>query len=1185
MKKIALLFLAMLLPMLASAATTTFQVGGISYETLGNDPQAVMVISGNSKYSGDVAIPATVTYNGKTYTVKSIGQWAFWECTDLKSIVLPEGLVEIDNSSFSGCTGLKAITFPSSLKIIWGPAYSNQAGAFSGCTGLRSIYFPADMKTSQLYDVSIGNASFYGCTSLKTIYIAGSETLMGMYDVFGDCTSVTDFVSCTQNPKLAYVDARSFQGFVETANLVVPDGKKTEYQESNEWYLFKHIFERSSYTKAFAVVTATQGGKVAYSSEDVAIGTQVWGITKGQSASFNITPADGHRLQKLLKDGQDVSSSVSNGKYTISNVQTDFTLEAFFVEGTEPQPQPQPTTLDKGTAKLSIEAFDIKAGETKTMLIDMLNPEDQVTMVQFDLHLPDGLSIATGDDAIDIAGRTTWKKHTLTSNTTNGITRLLLYSGTNDVIEGTSGAIISIKLIASSSFNGGDIKLENQLMTTPVLVESKPTTYTYNIKGESVNPNPNPPVGDGESYVAYNDGILTFYCDNLRNSRKGSTYRMNILYEPPLWLEHKGTITKAVFDPSFINARPITTDYWFQGCSYLKDIEGIGYLNTSDVQDMGWMFEGCTNLTSLDVSNFNTANVKYMARMFYKCSSLSSLNVSKFDTRNVTRMDEMFCYCSNLSSLDVSNFDTGNVTHMHSMFNGCSSLTSLDVSNFNTSNVTYMVGMFSDCSSLTSLDVSGFDTRNVTNMGSLFNGCSSLTRLDVSRFDTRNVTDTGLAQMFRKCSNLASLDVSNFDTRNVTSLRNLFMSCVNLTNVIFGNQFTSNESVDVGDAFYGCTKLSKVTFTGDIPASMNSKFFEGVGTANAPAKLNVPKQYEANFAAKFDGNKFYGGYFLLSNDNQGNARIEMTFQVLNAVDGIVYSNEPWVKVTWKNLGETVFEGSVWYYCRRKLEDGEWSDIYRSGGTGIPLNPGEDTYIKTGFTYPKFDDGIYKWEWGYEDENENSVSMGTTITDVRGNDRYWAIWLDGDIMTTYCDESDLDFSHVEGLKAFIATDYNAATSEVKMQRISDAAAGTGLLLVGQSGCYLAERVTSASTYSSNMLVGVLGDGKRIEPVEDGFANYIFRDGIQLFIIAGDSGYSLVSDNEAYLRIPSQEAGNTQTITPVSDDPIFNGVQYVVSDGQPFDVYSLSGTMVKKGTRSLESLPKGVYIVNGRKFVKK
>ena len=812
MKKIALLFLAMLLPMLASAATTTFQVGGISYETLENDPQAVMVISGNSKYSGDVVIPATVTYSGKTYIVKSIGQWAFWECTDLKSIVLPEGLVEIDNSSFSGCTGLKAITFPSSLKIIWGPAYSNQAGAFSGCTGLRSIYFPADMKTSQLYDVSIGNASFYGCTSLKTIYIAGSETLMGMYDVFGDCISVTDFVSCTQNPKLAYVDARSFQGFVETANLVVPDGKKTEYQESNEWYLFKHIFERSSYTKAFAVVTATQGGKVAYSSEDVAIGTQVWGITKGQSASFNITPADGHRLQKLLKDGQDVSSSVSNGKYTISNVQTDFTLEAFFVEGTEPQPQPQPTTQDKGTAKLSIEAFDIKAGETKTMLIDMLNPEDQVTMVQFDLHLPDGLSIATGDDAIDIAGRTTWKKHTLTSNTTNGITRLLLYSGTNDVIEGNSGAIISIKLVASSSFNGGDIKLENQLMTTPVLVESKPATYTYNIKGDS---------------------------------------------EPQ----------------------------------------------------------------------------------------------------------------------------------------------------------------------------------------------------------------------------------------------------------------------------------------------------------------NVP--------------------------------VEITCKVLNAMDGIVYYSTPYVKIACKNISDKDFEGKVWENFHKQLENGEWFKNWRGSGSRWPLKPGESLWRGTGYT---LEDGVYMVEWGYEEDNGNIVSIGSTIIEVKSHECYRAIWMDYEIdngiMKPFCDDDNLDFSHTEGLKAYIAIDYNASTCEVQMKQVSDAAAGTGLLLVGESGCYLAERTNSASTYSTNMLVGVLGEplghSRKIYPYDGDYTNYIYnqwyRTPIQKFILTWESGANM-DNNEAYLRIPSQAAGDTQTITPVSDDPIFDGVQYVVSEDQPFDVYSLSGTMVKKGTRSLESLPKGVYIVNGRKFVKK
>ena len=141
-------------------------------------------------------------------------------------------------------------------------------------------------------------------------------------------------------------------------------------------------------------------------------------------------------------------------------------------------------------ATLSIEDFTIVAGQTQTMLIDLNNPDTEVTLVQFDLRLPTGLSIAVEEEelAVDIAGRTTWKKHSLSTSSVNGATRFLLASQSNAVITGTSGAIISITLTAASTFNGGDIILENQLIVTPTEEATEPADYTYNIAGSSTDP-------------------------------------------------------------------------------------------------------------------------------------------------------------------------------------------------------------------------------------------------------------------------------------------------------------------------------------------------------------------------------------------------------------------------------------------------------------------------------------------------------------------------------------------------------------------------------------------------------------------------------------------------------------------------------------------------------------------------
>lgn len=503
MKKSFLMLLMALLSLTARAAYRSFQVNGIYYEQTeaADDFVSVSYVpEGGPMYKGDIVIPATVSYEGKTFPVKKIGQGAFYGCTGLTSIVLPEGLEEIGSSSFYSCTSLKGITLPTTLKFIRENLFGTTA-AFERCTGLKSIYFPPTMNSYESWTPNIHG--FNNCTGLKTIFVAGKQTGIGLYGAFEGCTSVTDFVSYIENPSSFDVDARNFEAFNQTASLVVPDGKKTAYQNARWWYTFQHIYERSSYSKAFAVLTAGIGGKLTYNNDNVWRATQVYGVQKGQAISVVITPDEGHKLLHLLKDGQDVTAQVSDGKYTVQNVQKDFTLEAVFEEGTTPSPQPQPGS--GGTAKLSIEPFSIKAGETATMLIDMTNPDDEITALDFFLQLPEGLSIVTedGEAVVDIAGRTTWKKHSLTMNINDG--HIMLYSSTNATLSGTSGAIISVKLLANSTFKGGDIRLTNQVLNTPVPVVSKPADYVYTIEVKAAE--------EFSTIVIDKHGIQT-YCDS-----------------------------------------------------------------------------------------------------------------------------------------------------------------------------------------------------------------------------------------------------------------------------------------------------------------------------------------------------------------------------------------------------------------------------------------------------------------------------------------------------------------------------------------------------------------------------------------------------------------------------------------------------------------------------------------------
>ena len=90
---------------------------------------------------------------------------------------------------------------------------------------------------------------------------------------------------------------------------------------------------------------------------------------------------------------------------------------------------------------------------------------------------------------------------------------------------------------------------------------------------------------------------------------------------------------------------------------------------------MNYMFDGCSKLTSLDLSSFNTSQVTNMSYMFRNCSKLTSLDVSSFNTSQVTNMSYMFYGYSALTTIYVSElWDTTKVTSSSSMFRNCTNL-------------------------------------------------------------------------------------------------------------------------------------------------------------------------------------------------------------------------------------------------------------------------------------------------------------------------------------------------------------------------------------------------------------------------------------------------------------------------------------------------------------------------------
>jgi len=202
-------------------------------------------------YSGTIAIPEKIVFEGDEYSVTSIGDLAFngcsnltevtipnsvkhigvnafYGCSGLQSVTIPEGVIRIEKFTFNKCEGLTEITIPNNVTSIgW--------GAFAGCSNLTSLTIPNSVKT-------IGESAFVGCVGLTSVDIPNSVTRIeyGAFikcgltsitipdgvtsiagETFGNCAGLTS-VSIPNN--VTAIDKLAFQNCSELTFVKIPKG-------------------------------------------------------------------------------------------------------------------------------------------------------------------------------------------------------------------------------------------------------------------------------------------------------------------------------------------------------------------------------------------------------------------------------------------------------------------------------------------------------------------------------------------------------------------------------------------------------------------------------------------------------------------------------------------------------------------------------------------------------------------------------------------------------------------------------------------------------------------------------------------------------------------------------------------------------------------------------------------------
>ena len=149
------LFTMLLALVAATASAQDFEVDGICYDILSEDDKTVEVTENPNDYAGDVVIPGEVTYDGSTYSVTTIGNWAFYDCDALISVSMPSVTTIVDYA-FTYCDALTSVEMPEVTTI--------GVQAFYSCSALASVFIPASC-------TSIDGNPFSGCDALKEIVV------------------------------------------------------------------------------------------------------------------------------------------------------------------------------------------------------------------------------------------------------------------------------------------------------------------------------------------------------------------------------------------------------------------------------------------------------------------------------------------------------------------------------------------------------------------------------------------------------------------------------------------------------------------------------------------------------------------------------------------------------------------------------------------------------------------------------------------------------------------------------------------------------------------------------------------------------------------------------------------------------------------------------------------------------
>ena len=759
--------------------------------------------------------------------VTSIGNSAFDSCRNLTSVTIPDSVTSIGKDAFEACNSLSSITLSNNITSI-GDA------AFYDCSNLKSITIPDSV-------TSIESAVFYNCTSLTSITIPNSVTSIGSY-AFSDCSSLT---SITIPDSVTSIGTRVFYNCTSLTSITIPDSVTS---------IGYNVFEScSSLTSITIPKSVTIIGSGVF---DKCNNLTVY-LESGSTLTSNALGVDESKIVSYWNEDNLTWKLDANGTLTISGTgaMKDYDYDS------NPSPVYNNSDFKKIVIEDGVTSIGNFAFHSCISLPSITIPDSVTSIGNFAFESCNSLSSITLSNNITSIGDFAFHGCPLTSITlpesVTSIGYAAFHSCSNlksitipDSVTSIESAVFynctsltTISLSCKSSLKRSNFGDQADLVSashTLKKTEAKAATCSEDgnkeywtcehcgkyFLSDDANPETAKAVEQSETVIpalkhknattrgaveptetapGYSGDRYCPDCDTVLE--KGYTYwnEDNLTWK----LDAKGTLTisgtGAMKDyDSDSNPSPVSNnwdvekiviedgvtsigDCAFYDCHYLTSITIPNSVTSIGIR----AFNVCRNLTNITIPDNVTSIGNYA---FYYCENLTSVTIPN----SVTSIGDFAFYnCRSLTSITIPDRVTsiGNF-----VFEGCKGLTSITIPDSITS-----IGDFAFryCTSLTSITIPD----RVTSIGNAaFDGCKGLTSITIPD----SVTSIGNSA-FRGCSRLTSITIP----KNVTSIRNsVFDGCKGLTSITIPDSVTSIG----GSAFYNCSGLTSIT----IPDSVTS---------------------------------------------------------------------------------------------------------------------------------------------------------------------------------------------------------------------------------------------------------------------------------------------------------------------------------------------------------------------------